>query len=108
MTRYPLILFMLVITLANLVYAADEHEGHHQGDGAPSFLFEGHIEAHDHEPTSMEDCSQAQSCQAHSHIFSPVAASWPDRLIKPLHDQPERVSLPAQQGAAPPVPPPIA
>lgn len=101
MRRLPLILFMLLITLANLVYAVDGHEGHLEAHTTSDQLDESTGNA-------PEFCTQAHSCHAHSHVFALVPAFLPERLIEDRHERPDAVPMPEPQTAVPPVPPPIA
>ncbi len=108
MKKRFLIFLMLLIPLANLVYAADGHGEDHSDE---RMLFKGHYGSHDVSHHSDGDtpttCIQAHACHAHSHIFSLAPLFLPLEPTDARHQRPAGVAMPPQQGAAPPNPPPI-
>ena len=109
MRRLLVIFLMLLVTLANLVYASDWHEYHDLQD-EQALSFEGHSVSHDEAGADPEEaqkpCAQAHACHAHSHLFSPVLIFRVDTLALSRYLSSGFVRLPAQEGVAPPVPPP--
>ncbi|WP_024461493.1 hypothetical protein [Marinimicrobium sp. LS-A18] len=117
MKRSSLILFLMLVAVANLVFAADWHELV-RGDAtaleqiavADSAVDADHSEhahsEHSHPPGGS--CVHAHSCHANAHLFFVATGDFGSLRPTGHRWQAEHLPLPPQFFMAPDVPPPIA
>ncbi|MGD8176682.1 hypothetical protein [Marinimicrobium sp. ARAG 43.8] len=112
MKKSSLILFLMLVAVANLVFAADLHELATGDEAALEHLAsaDGNVSAdhanHSHPPGGS--CVHSHSCHAHAHLFFVETGGYGSHLPTGHRWQAEQLPLPPQHFMAPDVPPPIA
>ncbi|WP_020208880.1 hypothetical protein [Gilvimarinus chinensis] len=112
MKKRSLILFLMLLAVANLVFAADWHERVTGDESALEYLAnaEGKLGTdrgnHSHPPGGS--CVHSHSCHAHSHLFFVETSGYGPDLPSAPRWRAEDLPLPPQHFLAPDVPPPIA
>ncbi|UZJ43424.1 hypothetical protein [Marinimicrobium sp. C6131] len=112
MSRGALILFLMLVAVANLVFAADWHDlaagdtlALEQVANADRVVDADYSE-HSHPPGGS--CVHAHSCHAHAHLFFVATGDFGSLRPTGHRWQAEHLPLPPQFFMAPDVPPPIA
>jgi hypothetical protein len=107
MKKRSFILFLMLVSIANLVFAADWHEPVMGAEMAlEQSVDDDHRAEHPHPPGGS--CAHSHSCHAHAHLFF-VSIGGHGIVPTAGHRwQAEHLPLPPQHFMAPDVPPPIA
>lgn len=110
MKRVSLILFLMLVSFANLVFAADWHERAAGDELALEAIVDGGdaTEHSDHPHPPGGNCMHSHSCHAHAHLFSIDTDGYRVTATEGDRWQAVNLPLPPQHFMAPDVPPPIA